>query len=386
MKKKIQLQIQLLLVMIIGHVALYAEESPVKRSALSPSAKSSIVLAEDNPGSLPYVVKQKSNFLDLIIGSAYHERFMTDSNRKELYANFDYITPGNDFKQSYMHSKPGVYRFDKSDFWINECKKYNKVIRLHAPISPQCSKWVRIDNRTGGEMRVMMQEYMDTLIARYMNEPCVRWYDVVNETIDANTGDWFMDKSGVDKWENPWVKMGFDQSSSLKVPNYVIESFEIATQKCPNHVKLIINQHGAFERPVWNRMKKLVLFLRTRGFRVDGIGWQAHIDCGWEKSQDNISHLQEVIRWCHTNGLEFHITEFNVWLKNKTYSYQDQANTFAKVVKVVSNESKNGPVRINFWHMRKGETAKETFDGTPFFDNFTPKPAYYRMRKVLRNI
>lgn len=88
-------------------------------------------------------------------------------------------------------------------------------------------------------------------------------------------------------------------------------AFEISNKYAPN-VKQIINQHGDFEENVWSRMKDLVKYLRSKGRRVDGIGWQAHIDTGWEKVPGNLKRLDNFISWCHNNNLEFHITKLNI--------------------------------------------------------------------------
>ena len=31
------------------------------------------------------------------------------------------------------------------------------------------------------------------------------------------------------------------------------------------------------QKPMWNRVKETILYLRSKGLRVDGIGWQGHL-------------------------------------------------------------------------------------------------------------
>lgn len=87
--------------------------------------------------------------------------------------------------------------------------KTNQVIRVHGPISPQCSKWVREDIRTATELHQMLTEYMTELCVHYGNCPNVLWMDVVNETIakedlddplfgQQKTGEWFSARQGTD--------------------------------------------------------------------------------------------------------------------------------------------------------------------------------------------
>ena len=33
---------------------------------------------------------------------------------------------------------------------------------------------------------------------------------------------------------------------------------------------------------MWQKVKAVVRYLREQGLRVDGIGWQAHIDVAWK--------------------------------------------------------------------------------------------------------
>lgn len=139
---------------------------------------------------------------------------------------------------------------------------------------------------------------------------------------------------------NPWTIIGYDEESDIRVPLYIDMAFEISNKYAPN-VKQIINQHGDFEENVWSRMKDLVKYLRSKGRRVDGIGWQAHIDTGWEKVPGNLKRLDNFISWCHNNNLEFHITEMNVWIKDGDISREtEQAETFAEVIDTVLKHHK----------------------------------------------
>ena len=117
----------------------------------------------------------------------------------------------------------------------------------------------------------------------------IKWMDVVNETVDKN-GEWFGPKPGTDQWENPWPKIGFDESHPLKTPFYITQAFEIANKNAPK-IKQIINQHGDMGTAAWDKIKSLVKYLRDKGLRVDGIGFQAHIATGWEKIGDNLKIL-----------------------------------------------------------------------------------------------
>ena len=90
---------------------------------------------------------------------------------------FSYITPSNDFKQSYIHRdlKKNNWRWTNPDAYIKYSKEAGQVLRIHGPISPQCSPWVKDDTRTPEELEQMQEEYMIALCMRYGKEKNVKW-------------------------------------------------------------------------------------------------------------------------------------------------------------------------------------------------------------------
>ena len=139
---------------------------------------------------------------------------------------FSYVTPENDFKQATAHPKPGIWNWEPGDKWVEHCAEINQVIRLHGPISPQCSVWAMEDHRTAEELKQNLIEYMTAQCQRYDAYDHVKWMDVVNETI-TTSGRWFGPKSGTDKWENPWTIIGYDETHPLMPPLYILSLIHI---------------------------------------------------------------------------------------------------------------------------------------------------------------
>ena len=351
-------------------------------------------VADVQPEEEPEVVEHKSIkelvaevFPDgnVFIGSACHHHLLETQSAVILDREFSYVTPANDFKQSYIHPEPGKYQYEKADDWVRHCLINDQVIRLHAPISPQCSKWAKEDHRTAEELSTLLDEYMTALCTRYNSRDHILWLDVVNETIDTKTGDWFGPREGTEKWENPWPKIGYDPNHELQPPFYIKQAFAIANEHAPD-IKQIINQHGALEKHTWDKMKALVSYLRKNNLRVDGLGWQAHLDLGWEKIPGNIDYLAEIVQWCHANDLEFHITEFNVWLRDGNEGkIREQANTFKAITKEVLDNRNTGIVGVNFWHIRGEDTQNKDRDGCLFNESYEAKPAYYAIIDLLES-
>ena len=336
------------------------------------------------------IVADKYPHHNVYIGGASQSRYWGTASEVILQREFSYITPANDFKQTSIHPEPGVWKWDDSDAWVQKAAENGQVIRMHSPISPQCSKWAKDDSRTPEELLHNLEEYVTALCKRYNQYDHILWMDVVNETIDKTTGAWFGPKPGTDDWENPWTIIGYDTTVSLKPPLYIKRAFELANQYAPN-IKLIINQHGTMNDAAWDKVKQLVFYLRDKGLRVDGIGFQAHVDVGWEKEVNdsgvnNIVALEALIDWAHAHDLEFHITENTVYLRNGNEGkWQEQAQTFAAIVKTVLSKKETGVVTWNVWMIR--DSDGKASDRTPvlFREDGSAKPAYYAVQSVLED-
>lgn len=333
---------------------------------------------------------------EVYIGIANHAKELGKLSTEIADREFSYITPSNDFKQSYIRRSlyKNNWRWEYPDRYVEHAQKAGQLIRIHGPISPQCSPWVKEDERTPEELEQLMNEYLKALYQRYNNKENVKWVDVVNETIspvklkgggngytDIFPGEWLRERKGSEQWESPWVKLGYDETSDLKVPVYIDQAFKLADEYAPN-LKHIINQNGKLENIVWDKMKKLVGYLRDRGRRVDGLGWQAHIDTGWEKIPGNLEKLDRLIKWCHRNKLEFHITEMNVWMKDGL-NEEAQADTYGKVLEVLLRNRKTGVVAINFWNVRDSDTSNPAWHGNIWQDNGKPRKAYTRIKEII---
>ena len=160
--------------------------------------------------------------------------------------------------------------------------------------------------------------------------------DVVNETILPD-GSWFGPKPGTNRWENPWLTMGLDENG---FPNYIIKAFEIATKNAPN-VKLVYNQNAGMQKLMWNKVKETILYLRSKGLRVDGIGWQGHLKLSKttgdfiEKTEEALNDLSDLIDWAHANDLDFHVTELDYKVVDKSNlkdEFQTQAVIYQKII------------------------------------------------------
>ncbi len=314
---------------------------------------------------------------------------------KILAREFSYTTPANDFKQGYVHPNLNTWRWERSDAWIKFAKKHKQVVRIHGPISPQCSRWAKDDSRTIPELEQNMTEYMSALCRRYNNEEVVLWMDVINETVSRD-GTWKTARSGDDSWELPWEAIGYVKVDEIKypyldgqVPIYIIKAFEIATKEASNK-KLVINQHGSMSPLIWNKIKDLVRYLRDEGYRVDGIGWQAHISYGrdveWESPEVSIQPLKDLIAWSHNNELEFHVTECNIHVPVMDPGTEEQhIATYMNIFNAVLEMRNSGVVTFNLWNIKDVPhyKNKSKLVIAPWDAKLKPKAIYFEMQKAL---
>lgn len=333
--------------------------------------------------SIKEILKDAKVENTVYIGAALGRRDYKTKTEKLFLQDFTYATSRNFAKQTYVHPEPGIWKWDAIEKFIKFAEKNDITLRFHSPISPQASKWAKEDYRTAEELTKNMTEFMTSLSIKINNEKTIKWMDVVNETIERD-GEWFKDKPGTDTWENPWVKMGYDAAG---VPLYISKAFEIANKYAPN-ISQVYNQHGGMEPIMWERVKKTILYLRKKGYRIDGLGWQAHLNKGefkLENDEASLKYLSELIDWAHANNLDFHITEFDYHLKNiSVENYADQAKAYTKILKILLEKRKTGIVTFNVWGIR------DTDDGLNksrflYDENSDPKPAYFALKKALND-
>ena len=323
----------------------------------------------------------------LLIGATLnHEELNT--KKEELYLkDFKYLTPANAAKQTRIHPEPGVWEWSKINDFINFANKNNLVVRLHGPISPQASKWIKEDYRTKDELVTMLEEFATAFAKRFNEEPSVKWMDVVNKTILAD-GTWFGPKEGVNEWENPWLQIGLDENG---FPLYILKAFEIATKHAPN-LKLVYNQNVGMETLMWDKVKETILYLRSKGYRVDGIGWQAHLLLG-AKREDFVNNtdktmqkLSDLIDWAHQNNLAFHVTELDYLVKNMNELESErviQKEVYQKLIDVLLEKSKQGEVTLNLWDISERHKKGTGYFQSIYDSRFKPTPAYTVIKSAI---
>ena len=324
----------------------------------------------------------EKNYDNFYFGATISAGQLDTDVEKILANNFNMTVPENAVKQSVVHPDPDTWDWTKIDAILDMAKENDLSVRLHGPISPQSSRWAKHDDRKPVELENIMNEFLIEQCKRFNNHPNVKWMDVVNETITRD-GEWFGPKKGVTEWENPWTIIGSDNDKN-STPIYISRSFEIAQKYAPN-INLVFNQHGGMEEVMWERVKETIMYLKDKGLRVDGIGWQAHLSSRMKYGENEIQYLSDLIDWSHQNNLEFHITEmdYKIFGEVTKQKQEIQAKAYSDVLKTLLSKKNNGLVTFNTWGIvdRVGiHTDKSRF----IFDLAgNPKLAYYKMKNIL---
>ena len=128
-------------------------------------------------------------------GATISSSQLNSETEKILVSNFNMTVPENAVKQSIVHPDPNTWNWTNSDAIIDMAEKNRLLVRLHGPISPQASKWVKEDNRNSEELEKIMVDFLTQQCKRYNGHPNIKWMDVVNETV-TRSGDWFGPKKG----------------------------------------------------------------------------------------------------------------------------------------------------------------------------------------------
>jgi len=332
--------------------------------------------------------QQSYNSDNLTIGATLNLHELNTDKSILFLKDFKYLTPANAAKQTAVHPRPNIWNWTKIDKMLDFANNHNLDLRIHGPIGPQCSKWTKDDSRTSEELMLNLVDFMTESCIKFSKEPSVKWMDVVNETI-LPSGKWHGPRNGNDKWENPWLKIGFDENN---FPIYILKSFEIATKLAPN-ISLVFNQNAGFQKPLWNKLKKSVKYIRSKGYRVDGIGWQGHLLLS-KSTYDIVNHLDKGIKdlsnlidWAHKNDLDFHVTELDYFVGDNSNLNQDlidQKIIYSRIINLLIEKSKNGVVTLNFWDIGERYKKGKGFFQSIYSKDLKPNPSYELISNLLK--
>ncbi|MDE6674886.1 MAG: endo-1,4-beta-xylanase, partial [Acetatifactor sp.] len=318
--------------------------------------------------------------------------------------HFNSCTMTNLMKSSYILDQQGsiqsasagdgspVLSFATIDPTLEWCQQNGMQMRGHTLIwHAQAPDWFFREGYTDkGKYvdRETMLFRMESYIAQLMthvqdNYPGVVYcWDVVNEAVDPDTGDqdsFFLCRTASDSGPNPWyVTIGED---------YVEMAFTYARKYAAEDVKLFYNDFNTYQTEKRDAIYALCESLKEKGL-IDGIGMQGY----WGVDYPTIGVLEITIRKFAELDLEIHITELSVGVDEENEdNFEKQGQRYASIFMSLKKLDKEGGgsaniTNVTFFglidHYRQGDTTNSRL-----FDSvFQPKPAFYRIRNMLKTI
>ena len=142
------------------------------------------------------------------------------------------------------------------------------------------------------------------------------------------------------------------------------------------------------------KVKETILYIRSKGHRVDAIGWQGHINLSSstkdfiEDTDNTLNKLSELVDWAHANDLEFHITELDYKIKDKSniiVQHQIQALLYSKIISLLESKTVTGVVALNLWDMGERFKKNRGYFQSIYDADLKPTPAYQIIKNALKN-
>lgn len=282
--------------------------------------------------------------------------------------------------------------FDSIDPTLEWCMENGMQMRGHTLVwHAQAPEWFfREGYEDDGEyvdketMLFRMESYIAQLMTHVQeNYPGVVYcWDVVNEAVDPESGDRdgaFLCRTESDGRSNPWyVTIGED---------YVEMAFTYARKYAAEGVKLFYNDFNTFQTEKRNAIYALCESLKEKGL-IDGIGMQGY----WGIDYPSTGTLELTLRKFGELDLEIHITELSVGVEEEDEeSFEKQGSRYASIFMMLRGLDTEGGGDVNITnvtlfglidHYREGDTTNARL----FDSEFQPKPAFEKVRNMLRSI
>ncbi len=262
--------------------------------------RTSVVVAAAAVAVAPTVASQDVALKDLMppgvaIGVAISQREsdLVDTAAVDIITKqFDQISPENLLKFESVHPEPDRYVFDAQDRYVQfGVDRHMQVVGHNLVWHEQTPAWVfKGADGTPADRETLlarMRDHIHTVVGRYKGR--IHGWDVVNEAVDE---DGSLRKT-------PWLAgIGDD---------YVAKAFEFAHEADPD-AQLYYNDYN-LEKPAKRAgVIRLVMDLKARGLRIDGIGNQAH----WRLDTPTSDDIEQALVELHGTGLAVMYSELDI--------------------------------------------------------------------------
>lgn len=313
---------------------------------------------------------------DIKVGAAADSGFLSDSRYSSILGSeFSQLEPENEMKFGLIHprpdSDPNPYDFSGADTLVSFAQAHNMVVRGHTMVwHNQVPDWIT-NGISGGtidsaQLSTILQNHIQTVMTHYKDK--VYAWDVVNEAFndDGTVRDtlWY-DQPGV----------GFSGQGT----KYIEQALNWAHTADPN-AKLFYNDYNDEVMNVKSdAIYAMAADFKNRGVPLNGIGFQMHIDLGFDNPVALASFTNNLQRFAAL-GMELHITEMDIRLNDSgAVSLAAQARLYGEIVSICRQQPACKVVQTwGFTDAHSWIPSSFPNEGwaLPWDANYQKKPAY----------
>ena len=341
---------------------------------------------------------------------------LEDTTTKGLLKHYNIYTLGNEFKPDCINPSEGVYNFEYADEFVEFGKINGATLRGHTLLwhSQVPQWWFKADPddtrslaecyeagalATSEQLQERITTYITDVVTRYKDD--IDIWDVCNEVLNADSIRRIADDSY-------WADIIGDLDGNGYYDDYVEIAFNAARAADEDAILIINDFNMEWQDSKTQAMYDMVERMLRKGVRIDGGGFQSHIDlnCDVEHYRRNIeliAGLADVYDECfpeYAGNFRIQITELDMNMfvgENadgafKTWSDEEleqQAEKYAELFDMFLDFADEGIIdSVVFWgtddeNSWLNSTPKLRRNAALIIDrDFSLKPSFYSIAEV----
>lgn len=302
----------------------------------------------------------------VLIGAAIEPDLLKNAQYAETFAaQYNYLTPENRMKWSFIHPTRERYDFSGGDTLVEFAEQHGMKVRGHALVwHNQNPDWLLSQKWSKEELSAILQDHIQHVVGHYKGR--IFAWDVVNEALD-----------GSNLRSTIWQQTLGEE--------YIERAFRLAHEADPD-AKLYLNDYGVEDVNLKSTaMYNLVKTLLEKGVPIHGVGLQFHLELG--QPLDYASVFANISRFAEL-GLDVDITELDVRIRGEVTDDKlfQQAEVYAKLMQILLAIPKARTYVM--WGFTDAHSWVPGFFANTgaalvFDAQYHPKPAYYRLQEAL---
>lgn len=293
-----------------------------------------------------------------------------------LNEEFNLITPENEMKMSWLRpSSETTWQWTDADLIADYAVTHGHDLHGHVLAWHKVPGWVNdVEIEEPERLEALLQNHVETVVARYASNPRLKLWDVVNEAYNM-AGQLRV---------NDTVVWGQSEAGSVwgrHVDDYIAKAFTWARGQDADAV-LLYNDFGIEEiNAKSDAVYAMAQELLSRNVPIGGIGFQCHfrMDASGDIGLD-VQSFQDNLRRFNRLGLKVYITELDV--RDPHGNPTAQAANYKKVIDAALFDSALGAIQT--WGFTNAHVGWSPPEDALYFDtSYVARPAYYAMQSRL---